>query len=417
MDKIDIERLKAFVENERFSYQRIQKLRQSFSPETLSEIEYESLDLALKGAVWVVQECLEVFKQARLDLSQIEPGHGIGHLIRDYVNGLMLLSNIDAEPRDIFVGFAGAVFHDMGCALIERYRENRRAVRHAEVGALLMEEVLKSPVFENTLSRAEKIAISYSILSHTHYLRSTGVECEDGVTRQVLPYQDLDGDGNPLLGIWFPRWVDRLDCNGPCFVGRHFLTLVQSHKDFDGEKYYDVGFAEHMRPLLRTNEEIRAAGGNRTMLEHINMFYQSQTNNSPYGVHDYGRMVELREMSRAKLSSIITAVQNPVNLPQSSEEKILEAWTLFLAHNIEPTKKGKQAAATLKKMFKALPKETRQGWCNGFLATMKHYMGWSSPILRFLNELKNGWCHFSPISDDVREVIAPHASWANLIIG
>ncbi|MBU0649007.1 hypothetical protein KJ969_02805 [Patescibacteria group bacterium] len=413
---MNIEKLKALIQDEGAAWERVLRIRSSFSPDTVRQIEYDSPELALKAANWVVQEILGIFSHAGLDLSQIEPGHGIGHLARDYVNSLMLLNGMDARPGDIFVGAIGGMFHDVGCALIGRYQENERVVRHAEVSALMLHQALNDPVFENALSKAEKIGAAYSVLPHTHYLRPMKIKCEDGITRRIEPYQDMDNHESPILGVWFPRWADRLDCNGPSYVARHFLTIAGEHQDFDGEKFYEVNFAKHMRPLLRSKEEIEANDGNLTMLEHLNVRHQSQTNDSPYGRHDRGKMIELRDTLRQRTEPIISAVVKPEALSQTEQDIILNAWVMFLTHNIEPTDLGKRNAMVLEEMFKKLPPEPRNAWCNGFRECMKHYILWSEPVLQYLDSLKNGWRDLSPICEDVREIIKPYPDWANLIL-
>lgn len=412
---MNLAKLNTLIQDEGKAWDKIIRLRESFSSRTMSEIEYDTPEQAIKAAVWVVQEILEAFGRAGLDVSLIEPGHGIGHITRDYVNGLRLLYGIDAPPADIFVGAVGGVFHDIGCAMIDRYQESKHVIRHAEVGALMLLEAMAGPAMGEHLSRAEKIAVAHSVLAHTQYLRSMEVKCEDRVTRLALPYRDLDEDGNPILAMWFSRWIDRLDYNGPAFVARHLLTLAKEHMDSDGKGYYDVTFAQHMRPLLRSAEEIEAAGGAKTMLEHLNMFHQSQTNNSPYGTHDYGKMVELRDFTRERMAPIITAVTDPDALSNEGQNVIINAWAIFLTRNIEPTDLGKKHALILDGKFRNLPPESRNAWCNGFRECMKQYILWSKPMLDFLCSLQNGWNNFSPITDNVKAIIKPHPDWENPI--
>lgn len=134
------------------------------------------------------------------------------------------------------MGLVAGTLHDVGCALVEHYAETQRVVRHAEGGALLLQEILPRLL----LSEKQKILICYAVAAHTHYLKPQTVG-ED----TIEPYLDTS-EGEPLWGILFTRWVDRLDCNGAGFVGRHYLTLARAHQDFDGKQFYGIEFAEHL---------------------------------------------------------------------------------------------------------------------------------------------------------------------------
>lgn len=394
--------LKELLSNEELCWREIQELRASFNLDLFSEVAVNRREEALARGVNTVREALKILGSSGINLKEMEPGHGIGHLTRDYVNALRLTSALDGDPKHLFIGLVSGTLHDIGCASVDRYEESERAVRHAEASAILLNQIFKESSLG--LNTSEQILIRYALAGHTNYLRPTDVTCKDGVTRRIEPYADIY-ESKPILGIHLPRWIDRLNFCDPSFVGRHYLTLSREHSDYGEKGFYSVKFEEHMRPLFRTNEEIKAAGGNRTMLEHLNMFAQSQNNQSVYGQYDYGEMVNLRDAYKERLLRIIEAVRTREITPQ---EKISNRWTVFLAKNIEPTDLGRKTANQLKKMFENLPAETQMAWANGFWQTMKEYVEWSEPILNFLNKIPKEWRCLPSIAEDVRKIIDPN---------
>ena len=334
------------------------------------------------------------------------------------MNSSILFSNLEANPKHLFLGFVGGSLHDLGCAVVPRYDESKRVVRHAEAGSLLVKSLLEN---ETRLSEAEKISIAYVIAAHTHYRGEDPVQCQDGETRIVKPYQDLDENGKPIWPIWFTRWVDRLDCNGPAFVGRHYLTLGEKHEDYDGVVHFDVDFPHHMKPLLRPfKEQVDTSTGvrNQTMSEHMKMFADSQNNESPYGKHDYGFMVQLRDRSRERLYRIVNSTQIHPKFSEEREGEIRTAWASFLAENVEPSRRGRQTAITLEGMFSELEDGTRNAWCNAFLSIMQEYIPYSLDRLSLLEEetLNAYYYHLPGIADDIREIISAEARlWVSAI--
>lgn len=259
------------------------------------------------------------------------------------------------------------------------------------------------------MTDAEADAVAYGIAAHTHYLQEQKVRCKDGVERMVKPFPDTV-EGKPVPEVWFPRWADRLDCNGPCFVGRHYLTVHRDHHDFGKEGFYAVSFADHLQLRNRTPEEIKAAQGKppRSMLEHCKMFGDSQTNASPYGVHDHGLMRALRDEYRASLDHILQRVVHPTDVRL---DRVFEAWTIFLGTNIEPSTLGRVAAVELSLGFARLEPAVQRAWACGFRATMTEYLAWSDRMLAFLNGLPASHLSLPGLFPDIRQVIAPDPAW------
>ncbi|MBI4980240.1 hypothetical protein HZC30_01630 [Candidatus Woesearchaeota archaeon] len=420
-----IEDLKQMPHTDGKLWKEVQELRQAFSPELFEKVEVSSREGALDRVVYTVRRFLNNCSKQGVAFSQINPGHSLGHLSRDYAHALTLVENLDADPKHLFIGGVAGVLHDVGNALVERFAESGRVVRHAEAGALLLGEAFNykkiNPLLDVGLNDAKRILMSYAVAAHTHYTRASEVKCADGEVRKIEPYTDVDAEGKPLLGIWLARWVDRLDCNGPCFPARHYLTLGEEHKDFDGERHFEVNLAPHLEPRLLPEAERRAMNPvpDQTMLEHMKMFGDSQTNNSPYGKHDFGAMVEIRDAYKGMLLEIVNAVDTSAKcgacLTSGEEEAILGAWKSYLSQNIEPTALGRETAEKLDGMFRQLPEKTRHAWENGFLQAMVEYVDWSKPCLQQLEQLSNKYgdqiLALPGITEDVRKVITPNPEW------
>jgi len=410
---MDLKNLESLLADEEKCCNKVHALRKNFCPVLPKYVDVTDKKHALERGMSIVHDVMNNFKYMGLDVSNIKPGHGAGHIARDYVNAAVLLHKLGVSPKDALIGFVGGVLHDIGCAVVERYRESQTTIRHAEAGAFLVAGALRE--IKASMNDAERIFITYSVAAHTHYLAPFDVKCADGVVRHVEPYMDMDRDGKPILGVWLPRWIDRLDCNGPTFIGRHYLTLVESRKDFDGKQFYDITFGEHMRPITRAGEEIRASGGKRTMLEHLKMFADSHNNDSVYGRHDFGRYVTLRDNYKERLFRIIESAKSDRTFTGEQEDKVVFAWNMYLAENIEPTKLTSGATEQLTGMFKTLDDKTRRAWCNVFLAAMKEYQSWSAGVLKGLCSLSGSELALPTVTDDVRKVIAPYHGWVDIV--
>jgi hypothetical protein len=379
----------------------VSQLRSDFNPELFKEVPDLDRPQMIRRGTEAVHYVLGRLKEMRAEYEGMCPGHGPGHLIRDYAHALALFSRLDVDPKQSLVGLVGGTLHDIGCTVVERYDENKRVVRHAEASALLLQDIFRSAPKE-MISPAEKVIIPYAVAAHTHYREEQQVEDSDEV---IEPYQD-SVDGGPILGVWFPRWVDRLDCNGPTFVARHYLTLVETHEDFDGEKFFEAEYSQHMRSLLRKKEERE---GPPTMLEHLNMFANSQTNDSPYGKHDQGEMVLMRNRQTERLSRIIKDASSGKDVPFNSDE-VISSWHDYLVNNVEPFQATLQTSEGLQNNFDKLPIGDQNAWMRGFNQTLREYGDYAEWLLEILNTIPNlpkTAFSFPGIADDIREIIPP----------
>lgn len=366
---IDLARL---AEDSDENWGKIVALRSCNVPELLESAEKFTQEEEIKRAIRVLSETFQALDKAGVHLKLMEPGHGPGHIARDHMNALSLFSQFEGNSKELFVGIVAGTLHDIGCALVDRYSEKHRAIRHAEVGALLLQEI-----FEKAICYEEGQLICYAVAAHTHYLKPVQIaSCQEGTVRTLEPYCDMTDDGKPIFAVWYPRWVDRLDCVGPGFIARHYLTLVKPHQDFTSKGFADVEFGKHMQPVFD-----EYAGGVHTMLGHLRMFAQSQVNTSPYGKHDYGRMIELRDRAKQWTDKVYIAVDKYRQVDGSSAREIDLMWHEFLAEKIEPTGKGAAAADQLQIMFDQLPIEIKSAWRIGFILTMEHYFAWKLSVL------------------------------------
>ena len=381
------------------------KLRDEFEEsheEFFEKIEIKTIEQAQKKGYMVIRKVLEGLDGV-IDLSKIEAAHGVGHFARDYIHSMILAAKSGMDPRQAYVGVVAGSLHDiLGCALVERYAEKGRAVRHAEAGALLFSEISK--IIDVDPDEAK--LISYVIAAHTRYSEPGKVECSDGVEREIRPYDETDKEGKPIMSIVLARWADRFDVNGSCFVGRHFLTLAKEHFDYasDTGKFYRVGFDAAMRPLLRDKEEIAIDPLEKTMREHLQTYADSQSNDSPYGKFDYGKMAEMRDAYKERLLTIINSFDSPIKLSSEEEKSLLDKWTRWLSKNIEPSESGFVAAGKLREMFSSLPRETKEAWFSAMETTIKEYDEWSQEMLKTMSEFPEEMMDI-PLVGNIRDIV------------
>lgn len=365
--------------------------------ELFESLEINDADVAVEKAYIVVNKVLRTMS-AVTNFDTIDPGHGIGHLSRDYLHATLLSKEVAMDPRHLYVGMVAGILHDvLGCSIVDRYDDKHRVLKHAEVGALLWSKLSS----EMKIDPIERSLIYYSIAAHTHLLKETKVTCVDGVERVVKPYVDEDENG-PRLMFWLPRWIDRLDANGPCFIGRHYLTLTRDHFDLDhGGGYYKMRFEAHMRPLLRVEDEIKADPEGRTLREHLMMFVNSQNDASPYGKYDGEIMRQLRDGYKSRLLRIIKSFDDSFSGSSAVNEKTLERWSAWLSTKVEPSASGVSAMKTLKERFNALPQEIRKPWLNVMATTLKEYEEWRNDAWMLLLQFPEKFL-CTPLIGDIR---------------
>lgn len=408
-----LQRVSAMVRDEVSAYDHVLALKSADIAALQDAVRVSSKEEALVRGVVTVQTLMSALTENGITFDKTDPGHGLGHILRDYVAGVRLVKALNLSPKALFAGLVAGVFHDVGCTVVGRYHDAKTPVRHAEVAALMIGMLASSSAFG--LSEEELRLIQFGIAAHTHYLATSKVTGKDGKVYEIAPYADLDSQGQPLYSVWIPRWIDRQDVNGPCFVGRHYLTLIEPHEDYSSEGFYPTDLTYGMKPMLRTADVIKAEGKGRTMLEHLEMFRLSQTNATPYGKWDLGAMVETRDTLALQLGRIIGAVRPGATYSAKREQQLRTAWTAFLGDTIEPHRAvGAPAAMALDGAFSRLPDHDRFAWLGGFEQTMLEYVLWSKRVVADLDAWTPTERQFGPI-EDIRTVLAPAASWMSLL--
>ena len=143
------------------------------------------------------------------------------------------------------------------------------------------------------------------------------------------------------------------------------------------------------------------------------MLARSQTSDSPYGKHDAGVMVALRDANKESLEHVIWSVLHPQDV---DVERILKAWTLFLGMNVGPTRAGRMAAHDLGLRFRNLDPDVRRAWACGFRTAMCEYLPWADRTLAFLNRMPAECLRLGSLVPDIRDAIRPNPAWVSVLI-
>jgi len=405
------------LQDEATAWEEINSLRQNFHPNMAGNIPVHDRKSAFERGLKIIKCSLEVLSDIKPRIYEIEPGFGVGTIVRDYVNALMLFSELEAKPQDIVVGLVAGTLQRLGLAYVGRYEESSRVVRHPDVTALLWLKVIY-PQLRVKMDIEEALAIAYALLAVSHYTKPFEIKCaSDGVTRTTQPFDDLDANGQPVWPVWYVRWLRRLQNSGPVFVGRHYLTRWQDHEDYNGNNFFHDVHSNYMevgdiRPLSE-----QFASKNQRMIEHFHMFATSQSNDSIYGKHDYGTMITMRDGFKRDLLKIIQTAQDGGRYSEKEMSVVQLAFTYFLGLNIDHTAKGLEVAMHLDDMNLNLNSSIRQHWTPAFIMTMKKYISWSEKAIAFFFLHDESWINLGFISSDVRQVIRPDKRWVDLIVG
>lgn len=376
MESLDI------LKDEEAAYRKVLEIRSQFRPELFAKASSELPKNPKDAFIRASSVTLQIFSHLEtlgIPFNRADPGHGIGHWVRDLINAHLLLSALEFKPAHILAGMAGGALHDVGCAFVHRYRESSTPLRHAEVAGLVLEQIFSERDFG--LTRAQMLLIQWAVMAHTLYLAPQKVMWR-GRELMTEPYLDLDKDRRPLYGVWITRWIDSFETHGSeTFPARHWITLSEEREDFNDKQFFSVKFSNHVRPILRTLEEIERDDGNYTMLEHLRRFANDQT--TYHRKYDCGRASKIMDSKRKRMRKFIHEVSVPSKL-FTEEERIcvLKKWTFFLSNVIEPSQAGLNAAKKLERMFSSLDPKTQNAWCNGFTIAIRDYEEWRKGLIR-----------------------------------
>lgn len=98
---------KLIAADDESSRQKITALRQAFRPEFFEEIGIKSREEALVLGVEIIKGVLSKVAEYGINFAEIEAGHGTGHLMRDYLHALRLMSGLQAPPPQSVRGLGG----------------------------------------------------------------------------------------------------------------------------------------------------------------------------------------------------------------------------------------------------------------------------------------------------------------------
>lgn len=317
----------------------------------------------------VLESVLERFSPF---IKNLPAGHSKGHFLRDTVNLSMAFQDssiADYDATEVLVGLFGAMFHDIGNSVVDRYQEQKRFSGHAEVGAHLFGEVSKG-LMGDSLRKMVMLAIA----GHTHYTKDI-VVTKEGESKTKKPYEDEVVDGN-RMAFWWARQADRLDIQGSIGDIRHIITKADPTEDFGDGQFHQVwdtperDFKHQFSPVFRTPEQ-RASKekpeSTNNVLEHLKMFADSNFNpNLPYAKYDNPFYSRLIKEAADDQSEFIAAVAD--EKPNLSSQDATTAFERFfkMCQMIEPAQNTGDAVQKLRKKFSLLTPDERSQWANGF---------------------------------------------------
>lgn len=359
-----------FMQDERRGYRWFMKLRNSFRSELIREV--PSAFDPVEVIIFLLNKC----KELGLDFRVITPGHGIGHIARDYVHAVALLGHMlpASGSRDISasLGFVSGVFHDIATIFRDRFEDHQNLLRHGEIGAYLIYQLLEDAPHVNDAAR--KI-IAYSIAAHTHHLRPHRYAVGNDVYI-IDPYQDVF-DGKPFLPLWYTRWIDRLDANGVMLPARLFLTLAETRTEDNGITFAHDKLDESMRLLLRGKALQKCSNGNpnQTFLEYLYMYVTTQMHPSVYNVHDSEEMKIVAQKYGTMLYELISLVmQHTDSISLNQQYRIFKQWSHFLVQTVEPARNTIHVVSILEECFFSIENsQLRSAWCAFFRRAIDLY--------------------------------------------
>ncbi|MCC6639052.1 hypothetical protein IT409_00670 [Candidatus Falkowbacteria bacterium] len=357
-----------------------------------------------------------------------EPAHSIGHVIRDLVNTSLIVFLGKYPYRQLYIGGMAGVFHDFSTAIVKRYHEEHRALRHGTATALLLDRFV-GDLFESKQEKFDLKCLLIAVAGHTNEYATETLPMKDRKPKKVeksrfcIPvWPDFDQNGAPHLFMHLPRQIDRLENCGATHFARHYLTLVEEHKDQAHGEFVVVNFANSMRGLLRPQDVAKADPKKQTILEHVRMYADSQTNASPFGKWDYGFYCVLRDAHRKRAYRMLHAPKR-LKIPREiSVEEIAEVFHHhFLYPTIEPTKLGYRSAELLFSEFNRLSSEDRSVYAHVFAQCMIEYVDWYDSVNSIVaNQMPKNAMEFVSLqniigSSNIMDVLKPSARLMELI--
>lgn len=336
------------------------------------EIDFETAIEIGKSIVWEIVCALEF---TGINLSDLLPAHGKGHARNNlwmilWLSHYLKNNNVQTVPKIyIIISIISGPFLDSGLLFMDRYSENERIIKHAEMAAILVSKLLQ---YSCTMQEIEKeygfkcahfikSGVSYSIAAHTHYLIA-----QKALDHTMEPYKYKWSSGL-IYSVIFTRWADRMNCLGSHFLFRHFLSLYKDHMDFDGAQHKIMEFENTMYPFVLTEETKEKYG--YTFRDHYTKRAISMTDDSPYTMGEIKNtlMTELREIRKIDSIVLIQILDKPMR-------KVVERQDLhiFLRDVIGMcNEKGEEKIKKLLDRLYSLDEDTKQRWLSVFTRGIK----------------------------------------------
>lgn len=335
----------------------------------------------------------EIFKSVQTALYPYAaggtPGHDFGHHKRDLLDIIALVGNdpevAKAYTSEIIACIFGGAYHDIGCAITDRYKDNVAWLGHAEVGAWLF-----FTLTENLLPEHIRILVAYAIAAHTHALNPVATNI--GYIRQ--PWEDklFYNLGRPIrVAVWFTRFADRLD-TGTTLLGRHPIAQLDSYVykgvDLSGKDSFPAD--DRMLKLLLKPIEVTEEKTPST-LQHLRNFANSanQTTVNPYNQHDarfpmMNRFMTDKAKNAHKLLSVIASSEKSIldTISQKTIASPLDSqffWEFIL--KVSCTNDTEAVHTSFNAVWEKLSPEEQQKWIPGIKFAVKEYDRWMSYLV------------------------------------
>lgn len=343
----------------------------------------ESFDFTVEKFV-VLQKTLEPFAASGT------PGHDRGHHLRDLLGVAAIVGNdptvAKAYPSDVLAGFLAGAYHDIACAVVNRYQDGQSWLAHAEIGAWIFFHLT-----EGLLPESIRLLAAYAIAAHTHALKQ--VVTTIGNPRQPWEDKIFFNLGRPVrVAVWLTRFADRLDTNGVTLLARHIVAQLDSYVykgvDLSGSASY---MADDIMLKLLLKPEAILEGTTPSTLLHIKRFAGSndQSKIGPYNQHDarfpaMDRLITAKSKQAVKLAEVIG--KDEKSLLDSLQSKTITVtdsgffWEFL--KKVSSTEDIEVVHTSFTAVWDSLSTDEQNKWVAGVKFAQKEYGNWVG-LLKF----------------------------------
>lgn len=417
------------------AYTRMQEIRVYAEANIVKAMNHQfpSSGEALSMGLTNVRKVYQSLQDAGFDVDDnpiSEAGHYIGHLSRAILGGLKLIQlgqatqSYQHTPAEIYLISGYMVMNDIGCLLAERYKDAERLLIHSEIGALLVDAILRDQIGDD-LQDLHAVGC-YSIAAHPNLFK---LNPWNGVERKPYRYE-FEGY-NRTAPSHLSTEVDRFELQGEpgIFLARILQGIMIRPTDRDtvknewiikDPKY--VLIPEMRLPEERTDKILR-------VVEQLYSYVLSQTNvpelrefRLDYSARDDKAFVPYRDCKVLELRHLVNMVVNRHHLDifSSKEIIIMDCFKQFLC-NLESTRLGVETAEQFVAFFKTLPDGIRQPWLSPFVFVMSLYRNYDAEICDTIDDVRSKILRGNPLGltfpllGDILLQIKPRRDWCRKI--